>query len=82
MAHAVPVKDDAGSRSFRTLMQAAAMTVAVGAATAVYQVAADGDVLTLATVGTAAASGALTALAAFVHRKIDGFLGKPGESGE
>lgn len=81
MTHAVPAKDDAGSRSFRTLVQAAVMTVAVGAATAVYQVSADGDVMTLATVGTAAASGALTALASFVHRKIDRFLGTP-ESGE
>lgn len=81
MTLSVSSGDDAGTRSARTIAQAAVMTAIVGAATAVYQVAADGDVMTLATVGTAAASGALTALAAFVHRKIEKHLGKPESSG-
>lgn len=81
MTLSVSSGDDAGTRSARTIAQAAVMTAIVGAATAVYQVAADGDVMTLATVGTAAASGALTALASFVHRKIDKYLGKLESSG-
>lgn len=63
---------DARSRALRTLLQGVAVTVLVGAATAVAQLAADGSVLTLATVVTAAGTGAGMALAAYVQRRLEG----------
>ena len=62
---------DARSRAARTLLQALAVTVLVGAATAVTELATDGGVLTLATVGTAAGTGALMAVAAYVQRRFE-----------
>ena len=81
MAHASPTptpgsraetSQDARSRSLRTLLQALAVTVIVGAATAVAELATDGGVLTLATVATPAGTGALMAAAAWVQRKLEG----------
>ena len=63
---------DARSRGARTLLQALAVTVIVGAATAVAELATDGGVLTLATVATTAGTGALMAAAAWVQRKVEG----------
>jgi len=63
---------DARSRALRTLLHALAVTVLVGAATAVSELAVDGGVLTLATVATAAGTGALMAAAAYVQRRIEG----------
>lgn len=62
---------DARSRAARTLLQALAVTVLVGAATAVSELATDGGVLTLATVGTAAGTGALMAVAAYIQRRLE-----------
>lgn len=74
MAHHAPTPTedqvDARSRAGRTLLHALAVTVLVGAATGVYQLAADGAALSLATVGTAAGTGALMALAAYVQRAM------------
>lgn len=74
MAHHAPkpTEDqvDARARAGRTLLHALAVTVLVGAATGVYQLAADGAALSLATVGTAAGTGALMALAAYVQRAM------------
>lgn len=64
------VETDARSRGLRTLAQALAVTVLVGAATAVSDLVTDGGVLTLATVGTAAGTGALMAVAAYVQRRL------------
>jgi len=80
MAHQAPAPDptparDARSRALRTLLQGVAVTVIVGAATAVAQAATDGSVLTLATVVTAACTGAGMALAAWVQRRLEG-IGK------
>lgn len=61
---------DARTRGLRSLAQALAVTVLVGASTAIYQLAATGDALTLATVGTAAGTGALMAVAAYVQRRL------------
>ena len=63
---------DARTRAVRTLLQALAVTVLVGAATAVSELATDGGVLTLATVATAAGTGALMAAAAYVQRRVEG----------
>lgn len=62
---------DARSRGLRTLVQALAVTLLVGAATAVTELATAGGVLTLATVGTAAGTGALMAVAAYVQRILE-----------
>lgn len=61
---------DARTRAARTLFHGLAVTVLVGAATAVSELAVDGGVLTLATVGTAAGTGALMAVAAYVQRRM------------
>ncbi|GAA0989279.1 hypothetical protein GCM10009551_045930 [Nocardiopsis tropica] len=66
-----PVRD-ARTRALRTLLQGVAVTVLVGAATAVAQLATDGSVLSLATVVTAAGTGAGMALAAYVQRRLEG----------
>ncbi|MFE3461382.1 hypothetical protein ACFXKD_27880 [Nocardiopsis aegyptia] len=64
---------DAIMRMVRTLGQALAVTVLIGASTAVYQLSQSGDVLTLATVGTAAGSGALMAAAAWAQRRLEAY---------
>ncbi|WP_152476612.1 hypothetical protein [Nocardiopsis salina] len=69
-----PAPDDAATRTWRTLLQALAVTAVVGAATAVTQLVGDGDALTLATVATTAGTGALMAVGAWVHRKLDRYL--------
>ena len=61
---------DARSRALRTLLQALAVTVLVGAATAITELATTDSMLTLATVGTAAGTGALMAVAAYVQRRL------------
>jgi hypothetical protein len=75
MTHAAPTPEltperDARSRAVRTLLQGLAVTVLVGAATAVSELATDGSVLTLATVATAAGTGALMAVTAYVQRRL------------
>lgn len=65
---------DARSRALRSLLQAVAVTALVGAGTAVYQLSAGGDTLSLATVATTAGSGALMAVGAWVHRKLEAWL--------
>ena len=72
---AVTPERDARSRAARTLLHGLAVTVLVGAATAVSELATDGGVLTLATVGTAAGTGALMAVAAYVQRRVEGRRG-------
>lgn len=72
---AVTPERDARSRAARTLLHGLAVTVLVGAATAVTELATDGGVLTLATVGTAAGTGALMAVAAYVQRRVEGRRG-------
>lgn len=77
MTHEAPTPEptaarDARTRAVRSLLQALAVTVIVGAATAVYQLAADGGALTLATVATAAGTGGLMAAAAYVQRRVEG----------
>lgn len=67
-------KADARSRALRSLGQAAAVTALVGAATAVYELTLGGEALTLATVATAAGTGALMAVAAWVQRRLEGRL--------
>ena len=79
MAHEAPVpaltpERDARTRAARSALQALAVTAIVGAATAVYQLAGDGDALTLVTVATTAGSGALMAVGAWAHRKLEGYL--------
>lgn len=61
---------DARTRAARSLFQALAVTVLVGAATAVSELATTDSVLTLATVATAAGTGALMAVAAYVQRRV------------
>lgn len=63
---------DARTRAIRTLLHGLAVTVLVGAASAVSGLATDGGVLTLATVATSAGTGALMAAAAYVHRRVSG----------
>lgn len=75
MAHK-NTRDDAAERTWRTALQALAVTAIVGAATAVTQTLSDGDVLTLATVATTAGTGALMAVGAWVHRRLEHVLGK------
>ena len=75
MAHEAPTpaptaERDARTRAVRSLVQALAVTVLVGAATAVSELATDSGALTLATVGTAAGTGALMAVAAYVQRRM------------
>lgn len=70
------VPDDATERTWRTLVHALAVTAVVGAATAVYQLAASGDALTLVTVATTAGSGALMAAGAWVHRTVEKYLSR------
>lgn len=76
MAHKNTTIDDAAERTWRTALQALAVTAIVGAATAVTQGLGDGDVLTLATVATTAGTGALMAVGAWVHRRLEHVLGK------
>lgn len=61
---------EARTRAVRTLAQALAVTVLVGAATAITELATTDSVLTLATVATAAGTGALMAVAAYVQRRL------------
>ncbi|MFF8768480.1 hypothetical protein ACF07Q_28530 [Nocardiopsis dassonvillei] len=75
MTHAAPTpastpERDARARALRTLLQGLVVTVLVGAATAVSELASDGGVLTLATVATTAGTGALMAVAAYVQRRL------------
>lgn len=72
--HEAPTTDDAASRTWRTLVQALAVTALVGAATAVTQAVGDGDALTLTTVATTAGTGALMAVGAWVHRRLESVM--------
>lgn len=61
---------DARTRAARSLFQALVVTVLVGAATAITELATDGGLPALATVATAAGTGALMAVAAYVQRRL------------
>lgn len=64
------IKADARKRGLRSVFQALAITVLVGAAAGVDAMVEAGDVVTLTTVGTAAGVGALMALTAWVQRRL------------
>lgn len=74
LGSAAEARQDARLRALRTVAHALAVTALVGASTAVYQLAAGGEALDLVTVGTTAGTGALMAVGAWVHRRLEAVL--------
>lgn len=70
------IKRDAKIRALRTAWQGVAVVALIGAATAVQQMVISGHLLTLRTIVTAATTGALMSVAAWVHRRWEAKVGK------
>lgn len=65
------LKSEAKDRTKRTALQAVIVTLVIGAAAGVTELAGDAGMPDLSTVATAGATGALMAVAAYVQRRMD-----------
>ncbi|CAM3623626.1 hypothetical protein NORO109296_00235 [Nocardiopsis rhodophaea] len=66
-------ENEARRVALRSLVQAIAVVALTGAGTAVSQLTGPADALTLKTVATTALAGAGYAVAAYVHKRLDGY---------
>jgi len=73
--------DDAANRGGRSLLHTVLVTAVAGAGTAVYPLITSGDLPTLATMGLTAGAGALMAVTAYVHRKLEKYFEQRGTGG-